>query len=223
MNGLCEFAKDIWTVDGPPARAFGFTFTTRMTIVRLGSGALWVSSPVVVPLPVLTRIAELGSIEYLVTATPMHMWRLETWHALFPNAALWAARKTLMTSPARVPLTGVLGRTQQWPDDLDQLAFKGSPLIEETLFLHRESRTLIVDDLIQIHSRNVLSRFAGVAAPGGGVSLDIRMSFVNRKQARASLEELLAWDFDRVIVAHGDCVTGGAKQFVERAFQWLLK
>jgi hypothetical protein len=103
-----------------------------------------------------------------------------------------------------------------------------NPLIEEMVFFHRASRTVILDDLIQVHRmvrgrpiRNALFRLEGVAAPYGGVGLDIRMSFIHRDAARRSLRRLLAWDFDKLVIAHGPCVEKDAKQFVERAFRWL--
>ena len=57
----------------------------------------------------------------------------------------------------------------------------------------------------------------------GGVGLDIRLSFIRRNLARQSLQKLLSWDFDRLIIAHGPCVETGAKAFVERAFRWLAR
>jgi hypothetical protein len=39
--------------------------------------------------------------------------------------------------------------------------------------------------------------------------------------ARESLEKLLSWDFDKLIIAHGICIEKDAKPFVERAFQWF--
>ena len=39
--------------------------------------------------------------------------------------------------------------------------------------------------------------------------------------ARESLEKLLSWDFDKLIIAHGICIEKDAKPFVERAFRWL--
>jgi len=49
-----------------------------------------------------------------------------------------------------------------------------------------------------------------------------RLFLRDRQAARQSLERILAWDFDRVIVSHGDIVeTGGGNQF-RQAFAWLL-
>ena len=211
----------------------GVMFTTRMTVVKLSDGSLWVNSPVSVPFDTLKRITELGPVRYLLAATPRHVWRLEAWHTLFPEAQLWAPRTTPFTlKKGRLPFTGILGDEPHhgWADDFDQLAFKGNPLIEEVLFFHKESRTVILDDLIQIHPivkgkpfRNALFKLEGVASPHGGVGLDIRLSFTNRNLARRSLEKLLSWDFDKLIIAHGACIEKDAKPFVERAFRWLVR
>lgn len=230
---LREFASNIWIADGSNVRDFGLMFTTRMVIVKLSDGSLWLSSPVSVPFDILQQITKLGVVRYLIAATPRHVWRLDAWHGLFPEAQLWAARSTLFTlKKGHLPLSGSLTDTsfQGWAEDLDQLAFKGNPLIEEVVFFHKQSRTVMLDDLIQIHStvkgkvfRNLLFKLEGVVAPNGGVGLDIRLSFTNRTLARRSLERLLSWDFDKLIIAHGPCIEQDARAFVERAFRWLKR
>jgi hypothetical protein len=227
-----EFADDLWVVEGPNVRDMGVMFTTRMTLAKLSDDSVWVNSPVSVSFSILKRITELGPVRYLIAATPRHVWRLNAWHKLFPDAQLWASRVTPFTlKKGTLPFAGILGDEppHAWKNDLDQLAFKGNPLIEEVLFFHRQSSTVILDDLIQTHPlvngkpfRNAVFKLAGVVAPHGGVGLDIRLSFIHRNLARQSLEKLLSWDFDKLIIAHGVCVETNAKAFVERAFQWLL-
>jgi hypothetical protein len=227
------FAPNVWIVDGPRVRDMGVMFPTRMVVVLLSDGSLWVDSPVPVPFETLRGITELGPVRYLVAATPRHVWRLEGWHTLFPEAELWTSRPTPFTlKKGHLPLIATLGEMPNpaWADDLDQLAFKGSPLIEEVLFLHRASRTLILDDLIQFHPsvkgkplRNALFKLEGVSAPQGGVGLDIRLTFTQRELARRSLDKLLSWDFDKLIIAHGACIEKDAKPFVEQAFHWLRR
>jgi hypothetical protein len=137
---------------------------------------------------------------------------------------------TLQKGP--LPYTGVLGNTPppDWAEDFDQLAFEGNPLGEEVVFFHRASKTVILDDLIQIHAprpghpvSNAVLALTGVAAPSGGVPLDLRLTFTKRRLARQALDHLLSWDFDKLIMAHGPCITHDAKPFVERAFQWLRR
>jgi hypothetical protein len=160
-------------------------------------------SPVSVAPEMLDRLRESGPIRYLVAPTELHVWRPEEWHALFPEAEMWAPPQ-IPSEFKRLPFAGVLGDAppQRWADDLDQLRFKGNFFIEEACFLHKRSRTLILADFIQNHPiapgkpiLNALRKLAGFAYPHGGVPLDIRLCFTDRTLAGRSLEKLLSWDF----------------------------
>lgn len=233
MSDIQTFAQNVSIIDGPNVRDVGVMFTTRMVVVKLINGSLWVNSPVPVPFETLKHITALGPVNYLVAATPRHVWRLEGWHTLFPAAQLWVPRNSPLTlKKGHLPFTGILqdAPSPDWADDFDQLAFKGNPLIEEVFFFHKASRTLILDDLIQIHPvvkgkllRNALFKLWGVASPHGGVPIDIRLSFTQRDLARQSLEKLLSWDFDKLIIGHGVCIEKDAKPLVEQAFHWLRR
>ena len=231
MPDLQAFAENIWIVEGPLVRDMGFTFTTRMTVVKLSDGSVWVESPVPTSFEILKRITEIGPVRYLIAATPRHVWRLEGWHTLFPEAQLWTAATTILTlQKAHLSLAGILGdgSPKPWKDDLDQLVFKGNPFSSEVFFFHKRARTVILGDLIQNNPvikgeplRNALFKFEGALFPHGGVGLEIKLSFFNRNLARQSLSKLLSWDFDKLIIAHGPCIEKDAKVYVERAFRWL--
>ena len=62
MSDLSAFAESVWIVEGPSVRDMGVMFTTRMTIVKLWTGSLWVDSPVSVPSETLKRITDLGPV-----------------------------------------------------------------------------------------------------------------------------------------------------------------
>jgi hypothetical protein len=233
MREWRQLGDRLAVVEGPIVRDMGMPFSTRMTVVRLPDGSLWIESPVSVSYEVLTKLTDLGPVSHLVSNTPRHVWRLEPWHALFPDASLWAVRETPATvKHSRLRLTGRLTDTpvDAWAEELDQIAVKGSRFIEEVCFLHNSSRTLIVGDLIQGHElqpgrglTNAVKRLSGVAEPDGGTSIDIRASFWDREALRSSVSRLLEWDFDQVVLAHGPIVRDNARAFVERAFAWALK
>jgi len=44
MAALSVFGENIWIVDGPDVRDMGVMFTTRMAVVKLSDGSLWVNS-----------------------------------------------------------------------------------------------------------------------------------------------------------------------------------
>ena len=233
MSELRPFGENIWTAEGPMVRDMRAWFTTRMTVVKLSNGSIWIESPVPVSDDTLEEISELGPVKYLVAATMRHVWRLDNARTQFPDAQLWVCRRTRMTlQHGELPITGILTDTPppDWANDFEQLEFKGSPLLSEVLFYHNKSRTVIIGDLIQSNKKikgkplsNFIFRLGGILYPKGGVSRDIRMAFTDRDLARQSLKTLLTWDFDKLIIAHGDCIETDAKSFVEQKFDWLKK
>jgi hypothetical protein len=231
MSELQQFAEGISIVDGAPVRMLGVPLPTRMILVKLADGSLWLNSPVSVAIQVLDRIKASGPVRYLVAPTKMHVWRLEEWHTLFPEAELWIPQDSQNESK-RLPFACILGGllSPGWANDLDELVFKGNLFLQEVFFLHKRSSTLIVADFIQNHAiekgrplLNALWKVGGVAYPHGGVPLDIRLSLTGRTLARRSLNKLLSWEFDKLIIAHGVCIRKDAKSFVERAFRWLAR
>jgi hypothetical protein len=222
-----EFGPDIWLIDGPPVRAFGIWLPTRMVVVRLRDGSLWINSPVAVSKSLLASMEGIGPPRYLIAPTPLHVWRLDEWRRLFPQAELWGP-PGLARSPRRKMFAGLLGDEppEQWEADLDQVVFKGNAFVQEVEFFHKPSRTLVFADFLQNYppdkSRRLLSalqRLGGVS--GLGVPIDVRLTTFNRKFARLSVAQMLGWDFDGLVVAHGENLAREAKPSVRRAFGWL--
>lgn len=217
VDALRRFGKDIWTADGPAVRFYGVPLPTRMIVVKLNDGTLWVNSPVAATRAQASQLDELGRVAHLVSPTPLHDWRLDQWATFFPHARVWKARALGDAPP------------DAWKGEIDQVRFRGSILLSETEFFHPSSRTLIVADFIQNYAfergrpvLNALKRLGGVL--GGGSPLDLRLSFVGRRRrclGKESLRALLRWDFERVIIAHGDLPAEDARAFVERSFRWL--
>jgi hypothetical protein len=181
------------------------------------------------PAKELDRIKALGPVRYLVAPTQLHLWRLEECQDLFPDTELWGPPK-ITKRFKQLLFAGVLRDAPPdcWAQDLDQTILKGNCFLEELAFYDKKSRTLIMTDFIQNHPipagrpfLSLLWRLAGVAYPVGGVPVDVRLSFTDRKLARRSLATLLSWDFDKLVIAHGVCIDRDAKPFVEKAFRWL--
>jgi hypothetical protein len=58
--------------------------------------------------------------------------------------------------------------------------------------------------------------YGGLATP-----LEVRLMCRDRTAARRSLDRLLGWEFDRVVVGHGAIVEHDGKRLVRQAFAWL--
>ena len=99
--------------------------------------------------------------------------------------------------------------------------------MNEVVFLHRASRTLVVTDLCfnVRHSDHLGTRlFMRVNGAYGrfGPSRLLRSLVRDRPALRASLERILAWDFERVVVTHGEVLEHGGRDALRAGFAWLL-
>lgn len=230
MSKLQSFGQNIWTMTGDDVRMFKVVpFTTRMTVVRLASGEVWLHSPVRPTAERQSAVDALGPVEHLVAPNKIHSLGIEPWRVLYSSARVWVspgfnerhpdiAVDTLLTADVEAP----------WSDEIDHCVVEGHRVLDEIVFMHKPSKTLIVTDLIQKHEiahetwlwRGVKG-MAGILGRDGGVPLDVKLSIRDKTAMRRSIETLLAWDFDNLIIAHGHCRQGGAKEDVRRAFDWL--
>jgi len=224
---LTQFGDNIWIVDGPIVKDMGLSFSTRMIVVKLLDNSLWVCDPVKISDNTLKAIENLGEIKYLVASTQRHVWRLNNWHEKYPKAQLWSCGH-IPKKLREMPYTGMLDDASVWNNDFDQILFKGNRLLTEIVFLHKVSKTVIMGDLIQnnekIHGKpitNLMFKISGAAYPNGGVGFDLKRTFSDKEKAKESLTRILSWDFDKLIIAHGPCITSGAKKYIKSAFAWL--
>jgi len=225
---ITHIGESIWVADGPLVNDMGLTFTTRMTIVKLPGGTLWVCDPVPVSQATRASVDALGPVQHLVSSTQRHIWRLESWHRTYPRAGLWTCGHV----PRRLrglPYAGIVGDEPLW-DGIQQTIFAGNRLLREAVFFHRPSKTLIMGDLVQANMplpghpiSNLVFRLADGAGPSGQVGRDLRMTFTDKDAARRSLEKVSSWDFDRLVLAHGPIVCDDATAYLATAFAWLAE
>jgi hypothetical protein len=48
-----------------------------------------------------------------------------------------------------------------------------------------------------------------------------RATTTDRDAARESIERILRWDFDRIVIGHGEMVETGGKAALRAAYEWL--
>ena len=231
-------AEDVWVVDGPVVRmgAFGMQvpFPTRMTIIRLANGDLWLHSPIAPSEPLRRRVEAMGRVAHLVSPNLLHYVHIAAWKAAYPEARAWASpgvRERAARQGIAVSFDAELGDTPppEWGAELEQLVFRGSRFMDEVVFLHRASHTLLLADLIENFEADRLRpglrwlvRLAGGLHPDGKAPLDLRLTFLGREdEARRCLRRMLAWQPERIVLAHGRCYPERGTEELRRAFRWL--
>ncbi|MCB1670158.1 MAG: DUF4336 domain-containing protein [Gammaproteobacteria bacterium] len=226
---LEEFGPSLFVADGPVVSFYGFPYSTRMAIVRLAGGDLWVWSPVALNQHLVEAIEALGVVRYLVSPNKIHHLFLHAWKERWPDARLFAPPGLARRKPELhfdAQLTDE--PDPAWKGEIDQVIFHGSPVMEEVVFFHRASRTAIFGDLIQRHPpaamtgfKGALMKLDGLVGESGSTPREWRLSFLRRGAARLARDRVLAWNPQRLLIAHGECAQSNATAIIERALAWI--
>ena len=223
---LRRLADDVWVTERPQ-RFFGLPVGARMTVIRLSGGRLLLHSPLPLDAALRVELDALGRVACAVAPNRLHHLYAGDVVRTYPEARLWVAPGLPEKRPDLVH-AGVLGDEApvEWRGELEQAFFRGRPYENEVAFFHPATRTLILCDLaFNFGPRDAwptrvlmsLLRSYGKLGPSKLDPLLIR----DRAAARASLERILAWDFDRVIVAHGDVQESGGYVLMRDGYAWL--
>lgn len=227
---LNPFGPGIWTADGPEVTAIlGFHYPTRMAVIRLVSGGLFVWSPTALTGDLRAAVDALGPVRHLVAPNSLHHVFLAGWRPAYPQAQVHAA-PGLRNKRKDIRFDADLSDTPNpaWADDIAQVVMQGNRITTEVVFFHRESRTVLFTDLLQQFPKGWFKGWRAVIAgldlmtgPEPAVPRKFRTAFSDKRAARAAVERILAWPAEKVLMAHGTPVTTDAKAFLARAFAWL--
>jgi len=230
MALLEPFGADIWVTDGPIAAVAGFRYPTRMAVIRLAGGALFVWSPTAYSPALGAEVDALGEVRFIVTPTALHHLHLAQWRGAYSRARLYAAPGSRARSTDVAfdeDLTD--DPSADWAGQIDQAVVYGNLIATEVVFFHRASRVVLFADLLQQFERGWFSGWRAAIARLDRMVGDepqtprkFRLAFVDRRAARKALTRVLAWPTQKVVMAHAPPVREDGRAVITRAFRWLL-
>jgi hypothetical protein len=229
-RGLTPFVEGALWTSWRPLRFYGIEMGTRMTVCKLSDGSLFVHSPIAPDDALVAALLGLGPVEHIIAPNKLHHLYFADFAARFPDARTYASPGL----PARRPelhFEVVLGDETRpgWSQDLDQCAVQGNFFVDEVVFLHRASGTLILTDLCE-EGNEEWPLFSRLAARIGGIyhkhgpPRDMKWNLRRDRPAlRRAIDRILSWDFDQMILSHGRLVESGAKQRFERSYAFARR
>jgi hypothetical protein len=238
-SGLIQVDSNIWTIEAkgcvcyrPPMQP-RYPYTHRAIVIRLDDGSLFVISPIQLTPDIKAKVDQLGAVKYLVSPNHLHHLYLGDWSQAYPDAKLYASPrlpakrkdltfyKTLSTDTPE----------PEWAGQIDQCLFgSGNGWIDELVFFHRASRTVIFTDFVMDFDPLTFSPFSRVTTQWNQMyrhtPRGVQFGHIfDRATLRSSLKTVRTWEPDHAIVAHSPwlCVDGKEKvaAFLDSAFDWL--
>jgi hypothetical protein len=212
-----------------PVTYLGMALQARMTVIRLDDGRLMLHSPCAIDDPLRDALAGLGEVAFIVAPGTFHYLHVASAQAAFPQARTFFCPGVEAKRPG-LRFDALLGDAAPpaWAGQLDQVLLRGNRWIAEVAFFHRRSRTLILVDLVEKFTDatpdvdwklklwwKLVFRMWNKARPAP----EYQLGWSDRTAARACLQRILQWDFERVIPAHGDLIEADSRRVVEQAWR----
>ncbi|HEX7668866.1 MAG TPA: DUF4336 domain-containing protein [Polyangiaceae bacterium] len=221
---LEPFAPEIW-VAARKQKFWGLETGTKMTIVRLSDGGLFVHCPVALTERTREAVDALGPVRAVVASSLFHHLYAGQWMEAFPKASFHPC-PGLERKRGDLTWGRVLGDSplDPWATDLDQAAFT-SRFEHEVVFFHRKTRTMIcADALLNLSGHpsrmtRICALLMANTAPGKGY-LE-RIAVRDWKLGKKQVDRILEWDIERIALAHGPSVTRDGQRVLREAYDWL--
>lgn len=206
----------------------GVEVGTRSTLVSYAPEEWLLIGPGPETVRASSEIAALGKVKHIIAPNAFHHLYLSSAQECFPEATLWAPGAVAKKQPQLTLEHLSPDRDYPWSSALQTLALSGTKL-QEYVFYHGESQTLILTDLLfnilkpQGLKAHILTAIMGTRGKLACSRLVKTVAIQNKQALKASLQQILAWDFQRIVMAHGECVEENARTRFTQALAFVLE
>ena len=190
----------------------GMRISTRMTVIRLTDGSLFAHSAVPLSPAQKAALDELGPLRHIVAPSAMHHMFVPPLAQLYPQAQLYGTSGVLAKHPElpqmqRIPPDDAA----PWAGQLQCLPVKGIPTLNETLWFHPASGSLIATDLLQCWQGPLSLPVRLYLGLTGGherltVPRTVRLLVKDKAAVQACARQIEALPVQRVILLHNSII-----------------
>jgi hypothetical protein len=213
-SSLVEVADGVWTVPAP-LRFFGVQINTRMSVCKLADGGIVLIGPVSHSEALAASVDAVGPVRAIIAPNLLHHLYVGEWMAAYSGARSFAAKGVAAKRP-ELSFSATLGPAydEVFGAEVERFPIDGMPRLNESLFVHHGSRTLIATDFCFYMPE--AKGFAAVFAALMGVRKKVRVepifkAWIKDKTAfRASLLPLRALQIDHLSMCHHEVISGDA-------------
>ncbi len=231
---LTKIDSNIWIAQ-QQLKYLGLEVGTKMTIIRLENDELVVISPIQINDTIQTQLNEIGLVKHIIAPNLFHYLFVSDWKKLFPNAMVWASPDLKAKKPNISIDKNLNYQGGKFNNSLEYLffdgfkttTFNGFELLNEFVFFHSLTKTLILTDTA-FNIDDSFSPFIQFVARITGdfnhlkPSLLEKIATSDKQKVKTSVTKILEWDFERVIMAHGSIIESNGKQKFKQGYEQFL-
>jgi len=232
---LKSISKDLWIAE-QPQKYNGLEVGTRMTVVRLIDNRLMLISPIKLTTALTNELNKLGVVSVIIAPNLMHHLYLEACAKAFSSAKVYVT-SGLEEKYKHLATINVLAQTapKEWEGCVELHYFHGfavmeltgARLINEVVFFHKASQTLVLTDTAyNIGSNSSFLTKLVTYLLGSykklGPTLAEKLASKDKKSLLASYQKIMEWPFQKIIMAHGEVVESDGKAKFTKGYNWLF-
>lgn len=199
------------------------------TVIRLGEDLL-VHSAAPMGSEDVEAIKALGNVRWLMEGSRMHDTFAASLRAGFPEAMYLVPPRFPLSAEVMAPSEKLRSKAlpEAWTGEIEMERVLGVPALEEHAVWHRASKTLILSDFVfnigLPPGRRVPFFFRWVSGIKAfpATSRLVKLAVKDRGQVKKSVERILAWDIEQIVVGHGEVMAVNAKDLLKQALNWAL-
>ena len=228
-----QIGEKIWVAE-QGISYLGLSVGTRMTVVQLEDDSLAIISPIRIGDRLIEELSELGKVAHIIAPNLYHYLFAADFKQTYPDATFWAMSGLREKKP-ELNIDQIIEQDEQniW-NGLEHIFFQGFQTLtlsgfsalNECVFYHKASRSLILTDtafnfdesfpfVTQLATR-ILGSYKSLRP-----SILEKIATKDKEKISQAVERVLAWDFERVIMAHGTVVETNAKAKFREGYQWF--
>jgi len=198
---------------------------TRMTVIRLSNGTLWVHSPIEPSPELVDALQAIGPVGHVVAPNKSHHLFFKAFVRQYPSAKGYIA-PGLDSKRAELADYDQLTGQQLWSPELQGYFIQGLPVINETVWFHADTGTLVVADLLFCFgpdNSKLTSLVASLLGVRGRLAMSKTMKIMIKDKDKliGSIAPLMDLPIQRIVLAHDQIITENASDQFKQAFSWL--
>ena len=232
MSDLFEYQQGMIRLKEYPIKYAGTKFKARMTIVRMKNGNLFIHSPCEIDESIKGKINELGNVEFIAAPGYYHYFYIGSAQQAFPNAETFICPGIEKKLP-EIKFDWILGDRPdpRLVEDFDQVLIRGNKYIWEIALFHKQTKTLILVDLIENFTNKTKNvswslkfwwKMVFHMWENPKPAPEYQFGWKDKNAAHNSLMRILQWNFDKIIISHGDLIEENAKEIALKAWRKIL-
>ena len=231
---LQQIDRDLW-VASQPLKFMGLPVGTRMTVIRLADNSLLLISPIEITSQLKEQLDNLGSVKYLIAPNLFHHLYLEQCQDIYTQA-IAIAPPGLSDKRPNLRIDRVFTQDKiDFNSEVEYTLLAGFQVyvppkiqaVNEIVFYHPSSKTLIITDSAFNFDDSFpwITKLAATAIDSYKIlkpSWLEKIAIKDKHEVQKSIQRILSWDFERVIMAHGSICQTNAKQQLSSGYHWLI-